>query len=177
MKYTKVICPACAQPIEIPNSMRGGPVECPSCATQFTAPVTAPFRFRIKLRNVIALAIFALVMFGVYRFRVARENETIRSMGGYELPGRKPETQLERAARYESDARELFAAAITNDVIGYTRTIKSECWVSSATPVTNWFASATVEHINPRGGIERTTLYWRFKESFGDIRIIPHTFR
>ncbi len=86
-------------------------------------------------------------------------------------PPYKPETKAAREERYEREAKEQFASATTNDVIGYTRTINSASWIFSSTPVSNWWATATVEHLNKFGGVERVTLRWRFKESFGDVYI------
>ncbi len=62
---------------------------------------------------------------------------------------------------------------LTNDVIGYSRTIKIQIdwpdlsmqtnlnWAAASSP-TNWTAVATVEFVNKFGGIERTNLHYRF---------------
>lgn len=87
----------------------------------------------------------------------------------------KPLTPEQRQERDAASAQTMLQSAITNDVVGYTRTIKLDDFIFTGTPVSNWWASATVEFVNQVGGVERTTLYYRFKTSFGDVRIRPVT--
>src|SRR5258708_30492619 len=52
-------------------------------------------------------------------------------------------------------------SCLTNDVVGYTRTIKIEMESWAEFP-SNTDAIATVEFVNTHGGIERTNLPYRF---------------
>lgn len=89
--------------------------------------------------------------------------------------GDKPLTPEQRLERNVSEAKAAFAAAITNDVVGYHRTIKQDTFIGFGEAPARWWATATVEFVNKVGGIERTVVYYRFKPSFGSVELIRMT--
>ncbi len=113
-------------------------------------------------RNLIAISIFALVVVGIWQLRVWREAQLVRSLGGVELSEQKPESKWQMEQRVAAEAKTLFARAITNDVIGYHRTIKADEIIFANMPPSNWWATAEVEFINRLGGVQRTNLHYRF---------------
>lgn len=78
-----------------------------------------------------------------------------------ENPADKPESEYQRWSRQMKQADAALASAITNDVVGYTRTIEKFC-ATSDNDIKKWWASATVEFVNRNGGVDRTNLYWMF---------------
>jgi hypothetical protein len=82
----------------------------------------------------------------------------------------KPESPSQRERRQYDQANEAFARAITNDVVGYHRTIDQTIIVGYR-PLSNCWATATVEFVNRLGGIERTNLNWGFKASGRSVYI------
>lgn len=128
----------------------------------------------MKPRNIIALVLFIVVMVGVWQFRPWRETPAVKAPGGSKPPDvRPPETQSERQERWSREARTAFAAAITNDVPGHKRTIRTEDNIVSSKPVSNWSANAVVEYVDKNGNFGRTTLFWKFETNAGDVHIIP----
>lgn len=128
----------------------------------------------MKLRNIIALVLFIAVLIGVWQFRPWRETPAVKDAGGLKRPAvRPPETQSEREERWSREAKAAFVAAITNDLPGHKRTIRTEDNIVSSQPVSNWSASAVVEYVDKNGNFGRTTLFWKFETNAGDVRIIP----
>jgi hypothetical protein len=59
-----------------------------------------------------------------------------------------------------SDCEAQIQAQITNDVVGYSRTIRMDIQRADPNP-TNWTAEAVVEYVNHQGGIDRTNIPYR----------------
>ena len=79
------------------------------------------------------------------------------------------ETPRARATRLHEEAPVAFAQAITNGVVGWTRTINSSIFDSGDNPHL-WTGEATVEFVNKVGGVERKDTYFAFSQSDGHIR-------
>jgi hypothetical protein len=121
------------------------------------------------IKVLICLAVIGLAGW-IYKYKY---DEQVKSMGGFNIPElHKPETPAQRDERNQIEAKAIFASAITNDVVGWHRTIKQDCWIGYGTSPNTWWATATVEFVNKVGGIERTQIYYRFKPSFGDVQLI-----
>ena len=120
----------------------------------------------MKTKNVIALVIFAVVMLGVWKFRQWREAQLVRSHGGIAMGGTsdQPLTKAQAVKLQRDSARAALAASITNDVVGWHRTIRTSDFLYDD-DWHSWVATAEIEFINRLGGIERTNCYWKFKPS------------
>lgn len=128
----------------------------------------------MKPRNIIGLVLFIVVVIGVWQFLLRREASPVKDPGVEKPPATRPaETQAEREARWSREARTAFATAITNDLPGYKRTIRTEDTIVINQPVSNWTANAAVEYVNKDGNFARTTLFWKFEISNDEVRIIP----
>ena len=124
-------------------------------------------------RNIIALVICIVIVAGVWQFRPRREAQVVKDPVDLNLPAARPaETQAEREARWIREAKTAFAAAITNDVPGYKRTVRTEDTIVTNKPVSNWTASAVVEYVDKNGSFGRSTFYWKFEISSDEVRII-----
>lgn len=111
----------------------------------------------MKTRNIIAVALFAFAMYGVYQFREWREAQLVQTFGGIPMPDvtftpRHVETPAERRTRFELEATELARAYITNAVVGFRR-IRHIYALTSDPAVSNWNGHAEVEYINQIGGV------------------------
>jgi hypothetical protein len=127
----------------------------------------------MKPRNLIGLVIFIVVLVGVWQFLLRRAAPPVKDPGGDKLPAARPaETQAEREARWVREAKTVFAAAITNDLPGHKRTIRTEDTIVTNKPVSNWTANAAVEYVDQNGSFARTTLFWKFEISNDEVRII-----
>src|SRR6478609_65521 len=127
----------------------------------------------MKPRNIIALVIGIVVVVGVWQFFSRREAPPVKDPGEKLPPARPAETQAEREARWSREAKTAFAAAITNDLPGYKRTIRIEDTIVTNKPVSNWTANAAVEYVDKNGSFARTTLFWKFEIRADDVHIIP----
>jgi len=127
----------------------------------------------MKPRNIIVLVICIVVGVGVWHFFLRRAAPPVKDLGGEKLPPARPaETQAEREARWSREAKTAFAAAITNDLPGHKRTIRTENTIVTSQPVSNWTANAAVEYVDQNGNFGRTTLFWKFEISNDEVRII-----
>lgn len=127
----------------------------------------------MKPRNIIALVIGIVVVVGVWQFFPRREAPPVKDPGDNLPPARPAETQAEREARWVREAKIAFAAAITNDLPGHKRTIRTEDTIVTNKPVSNWTANAAVEYVDKNGSFGRTTLFWKFEIRADDVHIIP----
>ena len=81
----------------------------------------------------------------------------------------RAETPSQRGTRLRVDAPNVLSDAITNSVVGYTRTIHKSIWDSGDNPYL-WAAEATVEFVNQVGGVERANIYLAFSQFEGKVR-------
>lgn len=102
-------------------------------------------------RGIIGLAVVLIALFLV-DYRVRQDENPAAD---------KPETDSQRWRRQQQQGEAAFAKSITNDVVGYSRTIETYRDISND-DVGKWWGHATVEYLNPMGGIQRTNLYWKF---------------
>jgi hypothetical protein len=126
----------------------------------------------MKPRNIIGFVIFIVVAVGVWQFVLRREVPPVKDPGVKLPPARPAETQAEREARWSREAKTAFVAAITNDLPGHKRTIRTEDTIVSSQPVSNWTANAAVEYVDQNGNFARTTLFWKFEITNDAARII-----
>jgi len=136
--------------------------------------VELPEKFiSMKPRNIIVLVLCIVVVAGIWQFRPRREAQVVQDPGGEKPPPARPaETPAEREARWLREAKTAFAAAITNDVPGYKRTVRTEDTIVTNKPVSNWTASAVVEYVDKNGNFGRSTFYWKFEVNADEVRII-----
>jgi uncharacterized paraquat-inducible protein A len=75
MKTAKIYCPACEQPIEIPNAQRGRPLKCPACEIGFIVPgkPSLEINWGKAIIPLIGLAVVGLVISAVAREEHLRE--------------------------------------------------------------------------------------------------------
>jgi hypothetical protein len=119
-----------------------------------------------KARNIVAVLSFIAVMLGVWRAWQWRQNELVKTFGGYELPdvSSRPtprETPDQKLMRFRSEADALARSFVTNDVVGFRR-IR---WITSDTSsdfVTNWNGKAEAEFINQIGGVSTKLVIFTF---------------
>lgn len=111
----------------------------------------------MKIPNQIA-ALVIIIVLGLVGYRIFQAHQANKWDDA-------PETLLQRDIRQRKQAEQAFASAITNDVVGWHRTIDSHALIGSG-PISDWWAEATVEFVNKIGGIERTTIRWGFKPGF-----------
>jgi hypothetical protein len=126
----------------------------------------------MKPRNIIGLVICIVVAVGVWQFFLRREVPPVKDPGVKPPVVRPAETQAEREARWSREAKTAFAAAITNDLPGHKRTIRTEDTIVTNQPASNWTANAAVEYVDQNGNFARTTLFWKFEISNDEVRII-----
>ena len=100
----------------------------------------------------VAIAMGVACMFIAAYLDGARQER--RAYGADERP-------LQKRARLEREADPVARAECSNAVVGITRIVNLHCDTYEQ-QVRKWTAEAAVEHINARGGIERTNLVMTF---------------
>lgn len=111
----------------------------------------------MKTRNIIAVALFAIIMYGVYQFREWREGQAVKDLGGFELPdvkftARHIETPDEKLAKLRDMASNVASNHLYSSITGFRR-IKFLSCNTLAAEITNWTAIAEAERINQFGGV------------------------
>lgn len=120
----------------------------------------------MKTRNIIALGLFAVVMYGVYQFRQSREAQAVKDLGGFELPdvkftARHIETPQEKLDKLREGASNTASNYLYGRITGFRR-IKFLSCNTLAPEITNWTAMAEVECINRLGGVNADFYELRF---------------
>jgi hypothetical protein len=114
----------------------------------------------------ILIALGIVLVAGISRFREWQDENP--AADNYERP-------YERHLRMQEQAKAAFERAITNDVIGYQRTIEKFC-SNSDDDFNRWWGEAKIDYVNRVGGVERTNIYYRFKAAGRDMYAYATTF-
>ena len=118
----------------------------------------------------LAIGIGLGVGFWLHQRQVSNLTEAIGETSLENHPG---ETYPQKLARYRAAADASVRAACTNYIVGLRTIIDLDATTYDAN-FKKWSATATVEFINPVGGVERTKLALRFDPTlFGE----PQWFR
>jgi hypothetical protein len=80
------------------------------------------------------------------------------------VPGCGGESREGRLKRFHHEAGTSLQAACSNDVVGFSRTIRSSVRDDGDNPAL-WTADVTLEFVNKVGGIERTNLPFYFRQN------------
>lgn len=131
----------------------------------------------MKLRSLIGLLVLIVAVVGGWQFFLRREPPVVK-VPPKPQPSivRPPEPPAEREERWRREAKTAFAAAITNDLPGHKRTIRTEDNIAPGISVDRWSANAAVEYVDKNGNFARTTLFWKFNTNADSIRLIPVTY-
>lgn len=160
MKHYRIICHSCGQPVETDLNTAVQGFNCPGCSTFLSVlPIKKQSRKQQSRKQIIAAAVVIIGLI-ILAFALTRESEP------------PVETRYQYWRRMRESAKVSFAAAVTNSVVGWHRTIEADCMCFDDSPQT-WYGSAVVEFQNRVGGIERTNLYFGFGNGAGSIYAHP----
>jgi len=128
----------------------------------------------MKTKNIIALALFAVVMLGIWQFRTWREAQLVKTMGGFQLPDvtdrRTPEDKArDKFMALQAEAEGLLLGRITNTV-GYRRHTGYHLLNYDPDP-NQWQAVVTVESFNRFGGVVAEFRCYKFAKDDTGIEL------
>jgi hypothetical protein len=120
--------------------------------------------------KILKIAALSLVILGVsiwiwqwHRNRVQTNSFTARPDDGESYP--------HKLNRYRVDADQAVRKGITNQVVGLRQIISQRADTSDENFM-KWTATATVEFINPVGGVDRTNLDFKFDAWAGQLECL-----
>jgi hypothetical protein len=160
MKEIRFQCKDCKQVIEVPDSMRGQWLECPSCHSSLQVPKGTGYR-----PSALFLVLSALIgLFGWAQLAMLKESNAYseKSLG-------KIEDRSEHFEHMHQQARDEITKAVYEARPGVTRIVDVQLLDYTDRPA-DWRATVAVDYRNERGGIQRTNVYLVFGSAlYGNV--------